>query len=693
MAKIPRFQQTSIFQPQTTKAPTQGFQTVEQVLGKAEGIFEKLSTQQIQADKVVGSNQIQNSIRQLQADATLKFPGDYTKQKEFVNQGSQSFLAGFIPNSHVANRGYFKAISNNVLTNANFKFSRHIEAQNLKNQKAAVNAMVEQNFTNTLAAIRNGNTQLKQDNIGQIMIGLDNAVKGSVLSPAEQQAFHQRMLVGVHLAGAKNQIDNALAHGGIDEANAKFREIIGDKKNAILLDPKTEKPFTSELRSYKNGVTTGLKSSQAANKDLQKDVLNNTRLTGQFDTQKVHQLGLEEKNAQALDVHNKSWEIFTSSPLDRQKQLSALRGDERIDVGVKKTVQEFDAQYNKNPMDFLLNQISKTQHGVDLANATPEQMKQMRSSAVEIQRQRQDFQVKPATQLDMAPVVAAARSGNLKAFTQSYDAFQNSMGKFSQSGLIQLGKELVKNGVDSSVEEIGYLENQKGEVGLNIIEGATQDLKTLREATATRLGVTPQELSQNLRDISSEWIVQSPIFSTPANEKFISSLRNGGGSQSGLVLGGHQQNMERYMLSTVSNGRNPSFEEAAKQYSNGFANSFHYDKQRNGQYVRIPKAYQGRPLDQNEITTALKAQQSNVQMKDVDLSQVRLSPLMSQELAQQRYWNENGSYNHWVNSPDGESYFLMDNTNKTINWKSTGKPIRLRISDIVSDVVFFRGQK
>ena len=690
MAKIPRLPQQPIFQPQTIKAPTQGFQALKNLFTGVEDITQKLSSEQIQADKMIGSTQIQSSIRNLQRDATLKFPGDFSKQQQFVNQGSQSFLEQFIPGSHPANRGYFKAISKNLLSEANFGFARNIEAQNIKNQKTSFNNVFNQNLVNTVKSIRNGNTQLTKDNIGQMVQSLNNSEKGTLVTPAEKQAYQQRMLSAVQVAGAKTHIDAALAQGGIKGANIKFSEIISDKNNPILSDPKTAASFTSQIRSYKNAVTAGVKASQESNKDQQKAILDNTRRTGQFDTQKVSQMGLEEKNEQALAVHNKSLEIFISSPLNKQKALDSLKLDDPQNVAVKKTVQEFENDYKKDKMGFILGQIAKSQFGVDLANATPEQQKQMRSTAVEIQRQRGDLNIEPATQAEIQPVIAAAQSGKINDFVSAYNNFTDNMGKLAQSGNIQLGKQLVKNGVDTIAEDVGYLDDKKGRVANNILTASVADMTQAKISAANKLGITEPILTRQLRNESSAIINKTGFISTLTRAKFISSIRNGAGNLQGVALGGLQQNIERYSASTISNSQNSSISNASQEYIDGLANSFNYHKERNGQFIRIPLQYNNRPLDQNKVINTLKAVQSNLKMKDIDFSQLRPNQSTSPELAQQLYWTASGSYNHWVNGPDGQSYFLMDSQNKTLNRKYTGQPIRVRISDIIAPSITFK---
>jgi len=684
MAKIPRFQQTSIFQPQTTDAPTQGFQALQKLFGAAGQEVQKLGEQQVKSEQLIGANQVQNSIRGLTASATVKFPGDFAKQQEFVNKGAQSFLSQYIPTTTFANRGYFKALSKNLLTEVNVKFARNIEAQNLKNQKTILDNNINNIITNSVISIRNGNPKLTKNNIGLMMNRLDAGVKGSIIKPQAQQNYHQKGLMAFNIAGSKNQIDGALAAGGVDAAKRKLGEILADKNNRLLANPKTASIFTSAIRSYTNGVTSGLKASQGANKDQIKDVVNNARLTGVFDTQKVNQLGIEDKVSDAIAVHNKAWELFTSSPLDKQDGLNALDLGDKTQLAIKNTVGDLETTYNKDPMGFLISQLAK-QQGLELANATPEQSQQIRSAAVQIQQQRQDVQIKPLSNLEMQPTLTAAKSGQIDDFNNAYNQVVDTAGKFNQSAQIQLGQALKKVGVDSSVEEIGYLGDTRGLVAQQILSGSTQDIKTLRLSAETKLGISSSELSEKLRKISAAAIKQDNFFSTSTNFKFISSLKNGAGNFQGVVLGGHQQNMERYMLSTLSLNQNSSLTTAAQQYNDAFANSFNYAIQRNSQYIRIPLQYRGRPLDAGKVKDVLNVVQKTLQMKDVDLSDVRPNVHTSQELARQRYWSTSGSMNSWVTAPDGESYLLLDAQGKTLNSAKTKQPIRVRNSDIVED--------
>ena len=688
MAQIPRLPQQSLFEPQTTGAPTQGFETTKKLFSEVGAVAQNLGKEQIQAGKTIGSNQIQTSIRQLQSDATLKFPGDYQKQQQFVNGGAQSFLGTFIKGALPQNRAYFNAISKNMLGSANLQFAKNIAASNLKNQKQTFDNTYNDFLQNTVSAIRNGKSELTKENIAQFNVSLEHAEQGAILTPAEKENYKQKMLMTFNIAGAKTHLDAALQHGGVEGIDAKFREIISDTNNPLLSDPKTAASFTSQLRSYKNAVTSGLKASASANKDQIRAIVNNARKTGEADPQKTAQFDIDDQVANALAVHGRALEIFTSSPINKQNALNALDLSDPKNVSVQKTVQEFEADYKKNPMEFTLGQIAKSQFGKEFANADPAEQQQMRSAAVEIQRQRRDTQIKPATSAEMQPVIAAASSGKVDDFVNAYNGFVDKMGKFGQSGAIQLGNELKKNGIDPIVEEIGYGADRTGLVSQQILSASTQNLEELKVAAQTRLGITRGELNSKLTNISRDAINQDNIFSTSTNAKFISSLRNGAGNFQGVVLGSHQQNMERYMLSTLTLNQNGSLEFAAQQYNDYFANSFNYEKQRNSQYIRIPLQYQGRPLDQEKVKNVLSLVQNNLKMKDVDLSEVRQNQFTSQELANQMYWSKSGSYNSWVTAPDGDSYILTDSQGKTINSNKTLMPIRIRNSDIVSQVLF-----
>lgn len=681
MAQIPQAPLPGIFQPQTIKAPTEGTQAEANLFTGVANIAGKLSQEQIQADKLIGTNQIQTSIRNLQRDATLKFPGDFKSQQQFVNQGSKSFLETFIPSSHFANRSYFKALSTNLLSSANFGFAKNISAQNLQNQKQIINEQFNDFLSNTVHAIRSGNEKVTKNNIGLWTTALKTMQDGSILKPSEKDAHIQKMLSTFQVAAAKTHIDAALSEGGLDAANAKFREIASDPNNPILADPKRATTFISEIRSYKNAVTSGLKASQSANKDLKRDVLNNTRMTGQWDPQKVTNLNIEEANETALLEYHRGFQIWTSSPIDRQNALGSLKLDNPVDIAIKKTVGEFETQYKKDPTGFIFSQIAKSQFNVDLANATPEQFKQMRSAAVEIQRQRGDLQIKPMTNSEMQPVIEKALSGDPNAFLNAFNQYQQSAGKYSQSALIQLSTALKHNGVDDSVETVGYFADPKGIVPTNIIKDSTVPLKLLVEGASVKLNETPGK-TKTLVESKVRDMLQKRTFFTPQREKFISSLLNSAGAKKGLALASFRDQLQRYVYGTISRGANQNVDGALSQYFDSIGDSYNYSKQRDSQFIRIPKVFEGKPLDQVKVRDFLTQVQNNLKMKDVDLSEVVGPPTESSALDRQRYWNTSGSMNSWMTGPDGESYYLKANDGLVLKSKKTGQNIRVTNSQI-----------
>lgn len=700
MADIPLAPQASLFQPQNIQAPLGGFQAQEQAVDAQSQAFstmnrlftgtalkvQQISEQQTQADKVIGSNQIQNSIRNLQQDAVLKFPGDYSKQQVFVNQSAQSFLGTFIPAASEKNRSYFKALSTNLLSEANFGYAKNIAGQRLKAQKLSVDNIFEQNLVNTVKAVNNGNSPLVQDNIGQASKSLQQAINNSIITPAEGQVYRQKLLMAVNIAGAKTHIDAALAQGGVAAAKDKFSEVVSDPNNPFLANPKQAASYISQLRSYTNAVTAGARASQAANKDQIKDILNNVRLTGQVPTQKVAQFGIEEKAAQEKLNHDDAYEIWTLPPLARENAIRNLNLGDPNQLSIKQTIGDFDTTYKKNPADFLLGQIAQTEFGTSVANFTPQQSKQARSSIVEIEEQRGDAQINPSTSGEVATVVNAAKTQNVQDFLNSVNEYNTTNGKFSQPGLVQLTRALAKAGIDSSVTDVAHLADPKGKVGTNILANSMLNMSNAKLAVEQRLGISSQKLGNDLSADVRASFNQSNIFSDSDSEKLMSSLKNSAGLRQGEILGQYQKGAERYAVGTVSNGVNPDLPSAIKEYTAEFAKSYTYMKNRYGNYIRIPIGFRNRPVDQNKVIAALKSFQSKINLSKVNTSNVRHSEFTSQALADQRWWNSNGSYTNWRNTGSGESYVLYSGGGVALNWKDTNKPITLSLSTILKGI-------
>lgn len=686
MVQLPRFQQTEILEPASAPVVS-GFEAVAQTAGQVVDTASKLNEQQIQTEKVIGSNQMQSSYQKLTQDAALKFPGDYAKQKAFVNAGIQQYESGYIPNTNFANRGYFKALSQNYTDNLNFSYEKKQAAQQLQQQRSLIQDQAQQSITNSSLAIRQGNDPLAKDNIGNFVNFLNNNVKGGVLSPEEAEKYKQQYLLETNLAGAKRQMDVALSAGGVDALNNKFREIITDNKNPQLVGPNS-RTFISQLNSYRQASKIGLEASTAANKQQVNDILNNIRMTGQYDPQKVTQLDIpQEKINDAMDAHDTAWEIFTSSAIQRQNKVSGLDLSSPNQVSALKTYNDLNSAYNKDKMGFLLNMLGKMRANIDLANATPQQLQQLRSMAVQIQQQRGDLNVEPATQAEIQPVIQAANQAsqqqNPQVLIDSLNQYKNSMGQYWQTGMIQLSKQLKKNGVNSMIEDLPYLDhtsNQFEDVSSNIVGASTSDIKATKDAAALRLGLTPQKFSSNLKVQSNNTIFPSGIFTK--RSKLVDSIINGAGIQQGESLAELQSNLENYASWAVANGKAANIDEAMGQYLSAYQDSFSYMPTSNGRQIRIPNTYRNLPVDGSFVASGLKSLQGKLSYKDIDLSHVNVDPREGKTVSQVRWWNSVGSVNHWVNMPDGESFGLVAADGKLLNYKD-GQPVIFHLDKII----------
>lgn len=688
MPNIPLAQQATVFQPQTTAAPTQGFQALQQLFGGVQQEAFKLSAEQIQADKLAGSNQIQNSIRQLQTDAATKFPGNYSQQQQFVNSGAQSFLKPFIAGGSFVNRGYFTAVSKNLLGAANFSFAKNIASQQLQNQRVAFDSNYNTSVENTNELIRNGNTPLAKDKMGQTFQSINNAVAANWITPQQGEVYHQKALVSNNLAGAKNKIDLALAQGGIPASLKMQAVILSDKNSPILNNPLLGQTYAAQVKSYVNGVNAGLRATQSANKSQINAIESNALKTGKFDIQKVTSFGIENKVAQAVENYSKTWEFFTESPAQREKSLSSLDLGTPNGIAISKNEAAFETVYNKDPMNFLMQQTS-VNHGSALANATPEQLQNMRTAAVAIQRQRGDAQIKPMTNGEMAPVVLAAQqasaTGDISKFVDSYDSYGQLSGKFRQAAQIQLGAALKNAGVDDSVETVSYFADQKSDVPRQVLMDSTVPLGTMISAAAIKLNETPAVLKQDV-NAKVTTAMQTKWFSTPGREKFISSMMNGAGAKKGVVLAALHTQIARYVYGTMSRGVNKNVDDSITKYLTSIGDgSFNFAKQNNGMYIRIPFQFEGLPLDQGKVGQALDGVQSNIKMNDLDLSGVIVPRGESQATANSAWFNSIGSNSHWMTATDGESYVLMDAQNQALKSKRTGKNIVVTNNDIVNN--------
>jgi len=154
-------------------------------------------------------------------------------------------------------------------------------------------------------------------------------------------------------------------------------------------------------------------------------------------------------------------------------------------------------------------------------------------------------------------------------------------------------------------------------------------------------------------------------------------LLNSAGSKKGLALASFRDQLQRYAYGTISRGANQTIDGSLTQYFDAIGGSYNYSKQRDGQFIRIPKLFEGKPLDQFKVRDALTQVQNNLKMKDVDLSEVVGLPTESTALDRQRYWNTNGSMNSWMTGGDGESYYLKANDGLVLKSKKTGQDIRV----------------
>lgn len=693
MANIPLAQQASVFQPQTGAAPTQGFEALQTLFGGIGQEATKLNEQQIAADKLVGSNQIQTSLRNLQESATLKFPGDYVKQQQFMNSGSQAFLGSFISGSNFANRSYFTAVSKNLMSTANFGYAKNIASQNLRNQRLAFTNTYEDSVIKSNELLRNGSTALAKDKMGKTFASIQSAVKFNIVSPQAGQIMIQKMLVSHNLAGAKNKIDLAVP-GGPSSVLKMQEEILSDKNNQVLNNPLTAVTFTAQLKSYVNGVNAGLKATKSANKSQIKAIEDNALKTGKFDPLKVASFDIGEKVAQAVANHSKTWEFFTENPVQREKSLASLDLGTPSGIAISKNEASFETVYNKDRMNFLMQQTS-INHGEALNNATPEQLQNMRTAGVALERQRGDLQIKPMTNAEMQPTVESAikasATGNIPAFVATYDSYRQLAGKFSQAAQIQLGAALKSAGVDDSVETIPYFADQKSDVPRQILMDSTIPLGTMISAAAIKLNEDPNTLR---KDVNSKvtTAMQSNWFSTPGREKFISSMMNGAGAKKGVVLAEIHKQVVRYVYGTLSRSVNKNIGDAVTQYFSAIGEgSFNFAKQRNGMFIRIPLNFEGETLDQGKVSQALDSVQSNIKIGDIDLSGVVRPIGESQAVANSNWFKRVGSYSHWMTAPDGESYTLMDGRDQALISKRTGKNITVTNNDIINNKIQLSG--
>lgn len=685
MVKIPRFQQTEILKPEAEPSVA-GFQAVANLFGKVTQEAGRLNEEQIQAEKVIGSNQMQTSYKKLQTDAEIKFPNQFDKQAEFINGGAKQYEEGYIPNTNFANRGYFKALSKNYLSNVNFTLQKQRAVQQLKEQRVLIQNQADQAITNTSLAIRQGNDSLARDNMGQFTIFLNDNVKSGAISPATAEKNKQRYLLETNLAGAKRQMDVALTEGGPKALDAKFREIATDAKNPLLSGPQG-KSFISQLNSYRNASTAGLKASQTANKSKISAILNNARLTGQISPQDIAQFEIpQSKVNQQLTAHDDALNIWTKGPVERQNEISALNQADPAQALTLKTFNDFNSAYKKDKMGFLLNMLGKMKLNVDVANMTPEQLQQTRAMAVQMQQQRGDSVVEPATNAEIQEVVGKTQEArvtqNPQLAVDAMNTFGQNIGKFQVTGTQQLTKQLTKNGMSSIIEDIGSIDeglpNGK-EVAENIVNTSLANPQDMRIAAAARTNVTVAKFDSNLRSQAAAEIGSSD------RSKLIDSILNDNGSQQGAAIAEVSKNMEDYAAYAVANGKAANLDDAMKQYMTTYVDSFNYMPTRNGLQTRIPKTYRGLPVDSNFVAQRLKGVQSEVKFNNVDLSSVKVDPREGKVVSQARWWNSVGSLNHWIALPGGESYELVAADGKPLNDKKTKLPFKIHLESVIGE--------
>lgn len=686
MANIPLAQQASVFQPQTGAAPTQGFQALQTLFGGIGQEAAKLNEQQIAADKLVGSNQIQTSLRNLQESATLKFPGDYVKQQQFMNSGAQAFLGSFISGSNFANRSYFTAVSKNLMSTANFSYAKNIASQNLRNQRLAFTGTYEDSVAKSNELLRNGSTALAKDKMGKTFASIQSAVKFNLVSPQAGQIMIQKMLVSHNVAGAKNKIDLAVP-GGISAVLKMQEEILSDKNNEVLNNPLTSVTFTAQVKSYVNGINAGLKATQSANKSQIKAIEDNALKTGKFDPLKVASFDIGEKVALNVAAFSKTMEFFTQGAVQREKSLAGLDLGTPFGIAVSKNEASFEAVYKKDRMNFLMQQTS-INHGEALNNATPEQLQNMRTAGVALERQRGDLQIKPMTNAEVNPVILAAKSGDPVSFRSALNDYTQKAGQFKKSALIQLTQKLVKNGVNPIIEDLPHLGPNNADVEQNIVNASVMNRATNRLALETQLAVTPKKLTSDINSAIQGTISPSGLFTrTPfvgGENKLIQSIKNSAGSKQGEAIGELRKNLETYILYTVPNGEEPNIQTASDNYMNAYLNSFNYIPTANSLQIRVPKEFHGRPVDQIKVAAALKAKQASLGFRNFDLSDVSVLPILGKITSQARFYNTVVVGNHWANLPDGNSWVLEDKQNKVLKSKD-GQNITMNLTNIIGN--------